>query len=177
MKPLLYLATALLATLPALAQTAAPANPVADAAREIYARQSKYIVAAFDQMPADKYTYSPTPGQMSFAKLAIHITGANNHVCAMLTTLPAPPEPKLTPADSKDALIAAVKDSFAYCDKALPGLKDASLGDTINYFRNTKATRARALFELTNDLEDHYSQMAGYLRMNNLTPPSAAPAK
>ena len=34
-----------------------------------------------------------------------------------------------------------------------------------------------ALFELTTDLEDHYSQMAGYLRLNGLTPPSAKPHK
>jgi len=58
----------------------------------------------------------------------------------------------------------------------LAGLKDSRLGDTITYFRGARVPRARALIELTDDLEDHYSQMAGYLRLNNLLPPSATPA-
>ncbi|MEO6802037.1 MAG: hypothetical protein ABI197_02195, partial [Granulicella sp.] len=74
-------------------------------------------------------------------------------------------------------LVAAVKASFGYCDQALANLQDAQLGDTITFFRGAKKPRARALLELTGDLEDHYSQMAGYLRMNHLIPPSAAPAK
>jgi hypothetical protein len=59
----------------------------------------------------------------------------------------------------------------------MAGLKDSQLGETVTFFRGARVPRARALFELTGDLEDHYSQMAGYLRLNNLTPPSAQPRK
>ena len=33
------------------------------------------------------------------------------------------------------------------------------------------------MLELTDDLEDHYSQLASYLRLNGMLPPSATPAK
>ena len=95
----------------------------------------------------------------------------------MLTEGPKPPAPKVTEADPKDVQVAALKESFAACDRALAGLKDSQLGDTITYFRGERKPRARALFELTNDVEDHYSQLASYLRLNGITPPSAQPKK
>ena len=148
-------------------------NPVVSSAREIYDRQSKFIATAADQMPAEKYTYKPTPDQWTYGKIVAHVTQANNAVCAMLSDTPAPQGPKFSETDSKEVLSAALKASFTFCDKALATLPDSKLGDTITYFRNTHPPRARALFELTDDLEDHYSQMASYLRLNGMVPPSA----
>jgi uncharacterized damage-inducible protein DinB len=153
------------------------ANPIVSSAKEIYTQQAKYIVAAFEEMPAEKYSYSPTPQQMSFAKIATHIVLANQHVCAMLSGSPAPETAKVSESDSKETLVSAVKGSFTFCDKAVDSLQDSQLGDTITFFGGAKKPRARALFELTGDLEDHYSQMAGYLRLNGLTPPSASSHK
>jgi uncharacterized damage-inducible protein DinB len=153
------------------------ANPIVSSAKEIYTQQAKYIVAAFEEMPTEKYSYSPTPQQMSFAKIATHIVLANQHVCAMLSGSPAPETAKLSESDSKETLVSAVKGSFTFCDKAVDSLQDSQLGDTITFFGGAKKPRARALFELTGDLEDHYSQMAGYLRLNGLTPPSASSHK
>lgn len=155
----------------------APANPVVSSAREIFARQSQLIVAAAEEMPADKYGYHPTPGQWSFGKVASHVVRASYGVCAMLSDTTPPQGNELSETSSKDAIVAGIKASFEFCDKSLAGLQDAKLGDSITFFRGTKATRARALFELTDDLYDHYSQMAGYLRLNGLIPPSAKPKK
>jgi uncharacterized damage-inducible protein DinB len=152
------------------------ANPVVSTAREIFARQSKFILAAAEEMPADKYSYHPTPDQWSFGKVTAHIATSGNAICGMLSDTP-PPDAKVSETDSKEAIVAAVKTSFAFCDKALTNLTDAQMGDTITYFRGARTPRARALFELTDDLEDHYSQLAGYLRLSGLTPPSAQPRK
>lgn len=155
----------------------ATTNPVVSTAREIFARQSKFIVAAAEQMPADKYSYHPTPDQWSFGKIASHIAVSGNAICAMLSDVPAPQGAKVSDTDSKDTIVAAVKESFAFCDKSLANLTDAQMGDTITYFRGARTPRARALFELTDDLEDHYSQLASYLRLSGMTPPSAQPKK
>jgi hypothetical protein len=159
----------------------ASANPVVSSAREIFNRQSKFMVAAAEQMPAEKYGYRPTPEQWTYGKIVAHVVQANNVVCAMLVDTPADapktPLAKISETDPKDTLISALESSFAFCDKALTNLQDGRLGDTITYFRNTHPPRARALFELTDDLEDHYSQMASYLRLNGLIPPSAKPQK
>jgi hypothetical protein len=95
----------------------------------------------------------------------------------MLSDKPAPEGPAVTETSPKDLLVAALNASFDFCGKTLDGLQDAKLGDTITYFGGVKKPRARALVELTDDLEDHYSQMAGYLRLNGILPPSAAPKK
>src|SRR5208282_3608108 len=73
------IATLVLVIAPAvLAQTKAPAqtanNPVVSTVRQLEERQSKNLIGAADEMPADKYSYHPTPEQMSFAHLVMHVT-------------------------------------------------------------------------------------------------------
>jgi uncharacterized damage-inducible protein DinB len=153
------------------------ANPVVTSAKEIYTRQSQYLVAAAEQMPADKYGYHPTADQWTFGKIVSHVAQSDFGVCAMLAGAPAAEVPKVTETSSKDELVAALKASFDFCGKTLDVLQDAKLGDTITYFGGAKKPRARALVELTDDLEDHYSQMASYLRLNGMTPPSVKPKK
>ena len=41
--------------------------------------------------------------------------------------------------------------------------------------RGNIVPRARFVAEITADLPDHYSQMAAYLRLNGILPPSAQP--
>lgn len=148
-------------------------NPVVSSATEIFQRQSGYMVTAAEQMPADKYGYHPTPEQWTYGKIVSHVIQANFGVCGMLSGSGPGKGPAVTEATPKDQLIPLLKQSFETCQKALEGLKDSSLGETITYFGGAKKPRARALVELTDDLEDHYSQMASYLRMNGMIPPSA----
>jgi hypothetical protein len=155
----------------ALAQDAS--NPVVASAKEIFQRQSGYMVAAAEQMPADKYGYHPTPEQWTYGKIVSHVVQANFGVCGMLSGNGPGKAPTVSDTAPKDQLIPILKQSFETCQKALDGLKDSSLGESITYFREEKKPRARALFELTDDLEDHYSQMASYLRLNGTIPPSA----
>ena len=149
------------------------ANPVVASAQEIFAKQSGYMIEAAAQMPAEKYGYHPTPDQWTYGKIVSHVVVANNHVCAMFTDGAAAPATAVKETSSKEELAGALKASFDFCGKALDGLQDSKLGDTITYFGGVKKPRARALVELTDDLEDHYSQMASYLRMNGMIPPSA----
>lgn len=48
-------------------------NPVVTSAKEIFQRQSGYMVAAAEQMPADKYGYHPTPDQWTYGKIVSHV--------------------------------------------------------------------------------------------------------
>lgn len=156
---------------------AAPTNPVVASAREIFERQSKFIAAAADEMPADKYGYHPTPDQWSFGKIVSHVAMVDFFVCSMISGTPAPQDEKVTETDSKEKMASALQASFDFCSKGLANLQDSQLGDTVKFFGGREAPRARALFELTGDLEDHYSQLAGYLRLNGMLPPSAKPRK
>jgi hypothetical protein len=157
-----------------LAQTKDP-NPVASSVKEIFNRHSKFIAAAAAEVPADKYGYHPTPDQWTFGKIVAHVAQANLAVCAMISDNPAPSVPKVKETDPKDTLTAVLKTSFEFCDQSLAKLQDASMGDTITYFGGVKKPRSRAVIELVADLNDHYSQMASYMRLNEMVPPSAKP--
>lgn len=152
------------------------ANPVVASAREIVGRQGPYMVKAAEMMPADKYGYHPTADQWTFGKIVSHVVQANEKVCGMLTDKPAPTD-VVTDTTPKEKLLPALSASIDYCNAAFAQLKDSQLGDTITYFGGAKKPRARAMIEVVADLEDHYSQMASYLRMNGMVPPSAAPKK
>lgn len=153
------------------------ANPVTASVKEIYDRQSKRIADAADEMPADKYSYHPTPEQWTFGKIISHVAQSDFAVCSMISDTPAPQEFKVSETDPKDQLVPAIKKSFDFCSEALTKLQDSKMGDTITFFRGRKAPRARAAIELVSDLVDHYSQLASYLRLNGMLPPSARPVK
>ena len=145
-------------------------DPVSSVVKEILPHQEKNLVAAVEEMPADKFGYKPTPQQMSFARLVLHITESNNYLCAKAGDVPEPKTQELKETDGKDKLVAALKASFDFCDTAMPKVTDATLGDTIEVWGGRKAPRAFALIALTNDWADHYSAAAMYLRLNGRQP-------
>jgi DinB superfamily len=148
-------------------------SPVSDAVRSIVERSSKTMVAAADEMPADKYSYHPTPAQMTFGHLVVHMAGSNNFLCSKISGVPAPTAEKLADTDPKDKLVSALKASFDFCSQTLAKVDDSNLGEQLTLFGGRTTTRAGAMIALTNDFADHYSMAAIYLRLNDLLPPTA----
>jgi uncharacterized damage-inducible protein DinB len=159
---------------PALAQnTATSKNPVSDAVRSSVERASKNMVAAADEMPADKYSFHPTAGQMTFGHLVVHMANSNNFLCSKISGTAAPTGDKLSDTDPKDKLVSALKASFEFCTQALANVDDSNLSEQLTLFGSRTTSRAGAMIALTNDFADHYSTAAAYLRANDLLPPTA----
>jgi uncharacterized damage-inducible protein DinB len=152
-------------------------NPVTSVAREILPRQQKNLVAAVEEMPADKFSYKPTEQQMTFGHLVLHIIESNNYLCAKIGNTPEVKASPLKEEDGKEKLVAGLKASFDSCTSALAKVEDSSLADEVELFGGRKGSRAFALIALTNDWADHYSSAAMYLRLNGLLPPTAQPKK
>ena len=72
-----------------------------------------------------------------------------------------------------------MKTSFKCCEDALAQLDDAKLGDQITQAlgngQSRTVTRAGRVMGHIIDLTDHYSQLANYMRLNNILPPTALP--
>ncbi len=170
----------------ALAQTAAPTatpqnvalvkNPVLTVLRTVLPARQKNTLAAIDAMPADKFGYKPTPDQMSFAHLVIHIAESNNGLCAKIADVPAPKVDELKETDPKDKLLSAARASFDFCSAALANVDDSKLGDNVDFGR-VQGPRAMGVFFLVGGLADHYGAAAMYLRLNGILPPTAQPKK
>ncbi len=162
-----------LLAIPAVAFAQEVSNPVSAALKAALERAQRNLVAAAEEMPADKYGYKPTPAQMSFAQLVLHVAGSNEYLCAAISGGKAPERTKLAPTDPKDSLVNRLKASFDYCATALAGVDDSKMGESIPFFGGRQISRAGAMLDLAADWADHYSTAAGYLRLNGLLPPTA----
>ncbi len=147
--------------------------PVATAFRNDAAGKQRNLVAAAEAMPAADYGFKPTPAQMTFGDVVLHVAQGNDYLCGAIGDMKAPARPPLTPTSGKDTLVARLKDTFTFCDNALAGLDDTRLGESVPFFGGSKISRAGAMTVTTGDWADHYSQMAIYLRLKGQLPPTA----
>jgi hypothetical protein len=162
------------ASVSAFAQTK---NPVSTVLRDALAGRTKNTVAAFQEMPADKFDFKPTPDQMSFGHLAAHVVQSNYYFCANVGDVAQPKMDALNGSEGKDKLVAAVQASFDFCATALAKADDSKLGDSIEGFDGKPRSRAWAFLALFGSWADHYGAAAMYLRLNGLLPPTAQPKK
>jgi len=147
-------------------------NPVSTAAHEIFSGRVKNVLAAAEEMPADKYDYRPTPAQITFGHMVMHSAKANYFLCSKISGTEAP-KSDIKDTDAKDKLVSALKDSISYCDLALSKSNDSHLDEMFTVFGEHKMSRAGLLIELCSDVADHYATAAMYLRLNGLLPPTA----
>jgi len=153
-------------------------NPVTSVVKEILPRQQKNLIAAVEEMPADKFDFHPTEKQMTFGHLVLHIIESNNYLCSKIGDLPeVKAAVPLKESDGKEKLVAGLKASFEFCTTVLGKVDDSKLADEVELFGGHKGSRAFALIALTNDWAGHYSSAAMYLRLNGLLPPTAQPKK
>lgn len=164
-------ALAALLSLPASARS--QANPVSDAFRDNAKAAGTNLIAAAEEFPADKYSYKPTPSQMSVGAIVVHLIQGNDYLCGSIGGMKAPERTKVAATDSKETLVARLRETFAFCDQALASLNDSNLGEQLPFFGGRKMTRAAIMTLTTGDWADHYSQYANYLRLNGMLPPTA----
>lgn len=169
-------ALAALTLIPAIVASQA-SNPVSDAFRDNATTAGKNLIAAAEAFPADKFGFKPTPAQMSFADIVVHLAEGNDYLCGSIGGAKAPTRTKIAATDSKVALLARLRDTFAFCDQALASLSDATLAEQLPFFGGRKMSRAAVMTLTTGDWADHYSQSAIYLRLNGLLPPTAKRAE
>jgi len=150
------------------------ANPVSGFVKAGVARYQKNMVAAAEAMPAEKYSFKPSPEMNSFGHLVMHIAQSNNTFCAKISGQAAP-DAKIAESDPKDKLVAMMKDSFAFCTTALANVDDSKLGEQLILFGNRPISRGGALVALGGSWTDHYATEAIYMRLNGILPPTAQP--
>ena len=161
------------AALTFLPSIAVAQNPVASAFRDEESDARKNLVAAFEDIPAAKYGYKPTAAQMSIAQIADHLSQGNDYLCGSIGGKKAPTRTKVTPESGKPALVARLKESFHFCDEAIEHLDDSNLGESLPFFGGRKMSRAGFIIATAADWADHYSQIANYMRLNGMLPPTA----
>jgi hypothetical protein len=153
--------------------SAAAQAPVSDALRSTAKRAGTNLVAAAEEMPTGKYGFKPTPAQMSFGDVIAHLSGGNYFLCSSISGVEAPKRPEITGTAPKAKLVSALKESFQFCASSLGKVDDSGLSQQVPFFGKREVSRAEMMFAAAEDWADHYSQLANYLRLNQLLPPTA----
>jgi len=152
-------------------------NPVANGLRTLLASEANDTIAAVEEMPADKFSYKPTPAQITFGHLVVHMIRANYGLCALVSGAKRQAPPDLKDDDPKDTLVPALKASFDYCTQALAPMDDSRYSEQVPFIGGKMVSRGFMAITIAEDYGDHYSMAAMYLRLNGLIPPSAQPKK
>jgi uncharacterized damage-inducible protein DinB len=125
-------------------------------------------------MPEENYSFKPTEAVRSFGQIVGHVADSQYTFCSGVLGEKRPALKIEETKSSKTDLIAALKDAFAYCDKAYDGLTDVSATETVKLM-GRDAPKLGAL--TTNSLHtvEHYGNLVTYMRMKNIVPPSSEP--
>lgn len=166
-------------------QPAQTANPITAAFKARIGALSREIPQALDSIPESKFAFRPTPAQMSIGDVAQHVAEDNYLFCNTFGNMKADiPADEMNTPDSvkatwpKAKLVSQLKGSFEFCEKALGQVTDEGLAGqtTLTYNgRSMKVGLASMVLEHALDLADHYSQLANYMRLNGILPPTALP--
>ena len=164
---------------------APPANPITTAFRGRTLTLQRNIAQAYDSIPESKFGYKPTPAQLTFGYIAQHLVADNYLFCNNFGAMKGMQEAKDTStADSvkakwpREELVTKLKASFKFCEDAFAQVDDAKLAEPVTFMAGGQArnsTRAAMVLGHALDVADHYSQIANYMRLNNMLPPSALP--
>ncbi len=129
---------------------------------------------AADELSESMYAYRPTPDVRTFGELFAHIAGSQKMYCAMALGESVPDEGDVEKtAKTKAAIVAALKASNEYCEKAY-ALSDDKVKASVDIF-GEQHPRLYALLANASHDGEHYGNIVTYMRLNKLVPPSSRP--
>ncbi|HZS09929.1 MAG TPA: DinB family protein [Blastocatellia bacterium] len=153
---------------PALyAQTA---NPLSAEVKGAYTGIKNNVLKAADKMPEESYGFKATPEVQSFGQRIAHIADSNMRTCAAIKG-----EQKSVNASAKTTkaeLVAALRESFAYCDTIYDSLTDAEAVKLVSTPRGQRSKLA-ALWGIVAHDNEVYGATGVYMRLKGIVPPSS----
>ena len=159
------------AALPLAVSTAAAQSPAAEA-KALWKSSIGYLNQSADEISESMYSYKPSPDVRSFGELFAHIAGSQKMYCAMALGEQVPGEGDVEKtAKTKAAIVAALKESNTYCERAYSQADDA-LKPPVDIF-GTQHPRFYALLANAAHNGEHYGNIVTYMRLNKLVPPSS----
>ena len=153
--------------------------------------QEYQVRSAAEAMPEDKYGFRPAEGKFkrekpefgpavvrTFAEQVKHVACANFGFAAELDGTKPPDacdKGGTNPAKTKRELLIYLRDSFAAVTRSLAAMNDKNMLDPIEGPYAGPNTRLGLATVVVWHAADHYGQMALYLRLNSIVPPSSRP--
>lgn len=162
MKHLLWMA--------AFALPLAAQNPYTDDAKATWTMLKANVIKAAERMPEDKYSFKPVDGVNTFGGFILHLAQAQGGICGAASGAKMTPPAKKP--ETKAELVAALKAAGDFCDAAFTSMNDAAGAEKVQLFGMNKPKLGWLYFNNVHTYE-HYGNLATYLRINGLVPPSS----
>ena len=148
-------------------------NPLSTELKQQYDGAKRDITNSAERMPDADYGFKPAAGNTrTFGQIIGHIADIQLIVCAG-----AKGEQKRGNAEqtksSKADLVAALKESFDYCDTAVDSLTDATAMQMVKMFGRDQSRLGTLYFDVIHNNE-MYGQIVIYYRAKGMVPPSTA---
>jgi hypothetical protein len=148
-----------------------PASLISEATAQ-YEQIKKIILASADKMPAENFSFKPTPEVRSYAELFTHVAQAQMGICGSIA---GTPRGKMEPisASTKEDVIAVLKKSFDTCDSAYGSVTEANAMEVSGqgFMRGSKLGVMYKNIAHDNEM---YGTMVVYMRLKGIVPPSTA---
>ncbi len=167
--------TLLLCLLATAAVAVAQDNPLSAFNKRAYGQVKVWLLGSAEKMPEENYTFKPTDAVRSFGQVVGHVADAQYLFCSAALGEKNPALKIEQTKTSKADLIAALKDAFAYCDKAYDGMTDATATQMVKFFGGDTPKLSVLTVNLAHSAE-HYGNIVVYLRLKNIVPPSTESA-
>jgi len=156
-------------------------NPFSTFNKVAYARVTGMLLRSAEKMPEESYKFKPTDSVRSYGQIIGHVADAQYMFCSIALGEKNPGLNVEKTKTSKADLTAALKDAFAYCDKAYSGMTDLAGAQTVKLFGGDTPKLDVLVVNNMHNME-HYGNLVTYMRMKNIVPPSseqspAPPAK
>ena len=136
------------------------------------------IAEAAAAMPAEEYSFKPTPQVRSFAELVGHVINGNVYFCSQARGDKPSFGGDYSKTTDKAALVKALTEALAACDAVYSGTTDANVTQSVSVQGRGNAgkptTRGLVLMFNTTHNNEHYGNMVVYMRLKNHVPPSTA---
>lgn len=151
------------------------ANPIVNTSKGFYAQIKDDVLRSAEKVPENVWSFRPTPEVRTFGELVAHIADGGYEICGALAPAPVNKEIEKT-VKRKAAIIAALRESFAYCDAFYSKMTDADAGQTVSLF-GQNAAKIGVLDFNTQHTNLHYGNMVTYMRIKGIVPASSEPKK
>jgi hypothetical protein len=127
-------------------------------------------------MPADKFSFAPTPAQRTFAELVLTFSQRSDYLCSRIGETKVPTRRPMVPNGPKDTVVARLRESIQFCTSVFSGLGDTKLADSVVARMVPdgpvpRRTRAAVIVLTMGYWADAYGQLSQYVRLNGRIPP------
>ncbi len=149
-------------------------NPLSAFNKGVYGGVKNILLRSAEKMPEENYSFKPTDAVRSFGQILGHVADAQYMFCSIALGEKNPALKIEQTKTSKADLIAALKDAFAYCDKAYDGMTDVSATQMVTLFGGDTPKLGVLTVNNVHTIE-HYGNLVTYLRIKNIVPPTSEP--